>query len=149
MPAALMFWAASLFFESLGRPHLPLYIVLAGIAAKITLNLVLISGVGLTEPMGALGAAISTSVVRWLMLIAILWLVRRFVTAWIGIDWLGAVRGIGGLMPVGVPVAFATLFEAGGFLTLAGIAGALGAEPRTHVRRHRHIRPTELPRTDA
>ena len=144
-----MFWAASLFFESLGRPHLPLYIVLAGIAAKITLNLVLISGVGLTEPMGALGAAISTSVVRWLMLIAILWLVRRFVTAWIGIDWLGAVRGIGGLMPVGVPVAFATLFEAGGFLTLAGIAGALGAEPRTHVRRHRHIRPTELPRTDA
>jgi multidrug resistance protein, MATE family len=129
MPALLMFWAVSLFFESLGRPRVPLTIVLAAVAAKVLLNLVLVSGVADIVPsLGALGAAISTSIVRWLMLAAILWLASREVIAWAEIDWRHGLGRVGTLMKVGVPVAFATLFETGAFLTLAGFAGALGAE---------------------
>jgi multidrug resistance protein, MATE family len=129
MPAVLMFWAVSLFFESLGRPRIPLTIVLAAVAAKVLLNLVLVSGIGDIVPsLGALGAAISTSIVRWLMLAAILWLVTREVIAWPEIEWRHGFGRVGTLLTVGVPVAFATLFETGAFLTLAGFAGVLGAE---------------------
>jgi MATE family multidrug resistance protein len=128
MPALLMFQAASLYLEALGKPRIPLYIVASANLLKILLNLALIDGVpGVVEPLGAVGASIGTSIVRWLMLGAILLAALGPGIGRSAIGFRGFWRRIGRLLAVGCPVALATLFEVGGFLTFAGFAGALGA----------------------
>ncbi|MBM3596732.1 MAG: MATE family efflux transporter [Alphaproteobacteria bacterium] len=129
MPAVLMFWSACLYLESFGRPKLPLAIIIAALGVKIVLNLILIQGVtDLIAPLGALGAAISTSIVRWLMLVAILAAAASQELGWIPLGRAEIRRRVLTLMQVGAPVACAIVFEVGGFLTLASFAGMLGAE---------------------
>jgi MATE family multidrug resistance protein len=127
MPAVLMQQAGSLYFEALGRPRIPLYVVTGGVLLKIALNLALVPS------LGAQGAAIGTVAVRWAMLAALL--AAAFRPPFAGWDLVRVdLRGSAGwlrlvqLMRVGLPVASATLFESTGFLTLAGFAGTLGAE---------------------
>lgn len=71
MPAMLGYVATSLFLEGLGRPRASAIVILLGNLLNIPLNQMLIHG-GLGVPaLGAAGAALATTMVRWTMLAAI------------------------------------------------------------------------------
>jgi MATE family multidrug resistance protein len=72
MPAMLGFVATSLFLEGLGRPGVSAVVIVLGNLLNVPLNQLLIHGGFGLPAMGAAGAVLATTVVRWAMLAAIL-----------------------------------------------------------------------------
>lgn len=125
----LIFQAMALFMEASGRARVPMVVVGFANVMNLLLTGALVLGVpGLTEPLGPLGAAIGWSAVRWLMAAIIL---LFYFAASPSASFQSHRFGCGhlsGLLMVGAPVALATGFEVGAFLTLAGMAGSLGPD---------------------
>ncbi len=130
MPAMLGYVATTLFLEGIGRPQVGVAVILIGNLLNVPLNWLLIYG-GLGIPaMGAAGAALATSCVRWLMLLAI-----------VGYALFAAkVRACGStngtlpdwhlqrrLLRLGIPFAVSQGLETSAFQSLTLLCGWLGA----------------------
>lgn len=126
----LLFVAAKHYLDGLGRTVPASVITLAGLVSNIILNKILIFGMGEIPPMGLAGAAWATSIVRLLMLVAILMYVfvdkeslnyrkelirRKFSGRYFRKIWV-----------MGIPIGFQFFFEVAAFSFAAIMAGWLG-----------------------
>ncbi|MBL9214812.1 MAG: MATE family efflux transporter [Opitutaceae bacterium] len=129
---ALVFQAQRQFAESLGRPWVPMGIMLADVALNAALNWVLVFGHLGVPPLGLVGSGVATLAARSAAVAAIaLWLRRS--------PGFAAVRAaprpgwerarFGALLKLGVPAAGMLLFEGGAFAAAALMMGWLGAVP--------------------
>jgi len=130
MPAALFYIATVFFLEALHRPLPGMLAMLGANILNAGLNWVFIYGHWGAPAMGAEGAALATTVVRWLMFGAVaVYVLRRLHPATYGVtgpmpDWAGVGRR---LRRIGYPLALSHGMEAGAFSTLILFAGLLGA----------------------
>ena len=79
MPAILLYVATSFFLEGIGRPVPGMVIIIGANVLNVILNWLLIFGHGGFPALGAEGAAIASSIVRWCMFAAAALYVLRFV----------------------------------------------------------------------
>ena len=128
---ALVFQVFRQFAEALGRPWVPMLIMLAGVALNVVLNWILIYGNLGAPALGLAGAGWATLVSRIAPLVAVVVWVRRdalFQKAWPR-EWLSgfAAARFREMLRVGVPAAVMLMFEVGAFMTAALMMGWLGA----------------------
>jgi MATE family multidrug resistance protein len=128
---ALVFQVFRQFAEALGRPWMPMLIMLGGVALNIVLNWVLINGHLGAPALGLEGAGWATLVSRVTVLVVIYAWLRRaavFRPAWPA-AWWGGLSGarFREMLHIGVPAAVMLLFETGAFMTAALMMGRLGA----------------------
>lgn len=130
MPALYLYVATTFFLEGIGRPLPGMTVMLGANLANVALNWVFIYGHWGAPAMGAEGAALATTVVRWLMFAALGGYVliavdgRRF-----GIRGpIAGARRLGRRMRrLGYPLAIAHTMETSAFASLTLFAGLLGA----------------------
>lgn len=135
---AMIFQVLRQFAEAMGRPWLPMMIMLAGVGLNVLLNWVLIWGHWGVPALGLAGAGWATMIARVAGTVALYLWVRGhtdFSGAW---PFRGARAGwFAGLSRerfrtmarIGVPAAGMLLFEAGAFSAAAVMVGWLGAVP--------------------
>ena len=128
---SLAYLALRQFAESMGRPWVPVLIVLGGVALNVVLNWVLIYGHLGMPRMGLTGSGISTLISRTLGSLAIF--------AWLRLDpavrgawprrWLAPVSRdrLRRMLSVGLPASGCLLFEVGAFASATVMMGWLGA----------------------
>ncbi len=128
---ALLFQVFRQFAESLGRPWVPMVIMLGAVVLNVFLNWVLIYGHLGAPALGLVGAGWATLLSR----LASLWVVyawmRRapeFRRVWPA-AWFGGLRWarVAEMLHIGVPAAVMLLFESGAFMAAALLMGLLGA----------------------
>ena len=137
MPAVLLFAATTMFLEAIGRPIPGMVFMLVANLLNAGFNWVLIYGHLGAPEMGAEGAALATSIARWVGAAGIV----AWVYATLGVARLGVRPGrlrLGArrrrrtrragrrLLAVGIPIGLAHGFEAGAFASLTVFAGWLG-----------------------
>ena len=127
----LVFQVFRQFAEALGRPWVPMFIMLAAVALNIGLNWIFIYGNLGAPALGLTGAGWATLASRIAALVAIiLWLRkaeafrRVFPDTWITGLQLAHIRE---MLRIGVPAAVMLFFEVGGFMVAAVMMGWLGA----------------------
>ena len=130
MPAILLYVATSFFLEGIGRPVPGMVIIIGANVLNVILNWLLIFGHGGFPALGAEGAAIASSIVRWCMFAAAALYVLRFVhrrrfgiTATADRSERLGVR----MRRIGLPMSIAHGLEASAFAVMTLIAGLLGA----------------------
>ena len=129
----LAYLALRQFAESMGRPWVPVLIMMLGILLNILLNWVFIYGHWGAPRLGLTGSGISTLISRTLAPIAIyVWLSRdpAMREAWpkhwfAPLSWDRAKR----MFEIGLPTAGCLLFETGAFASATVMMGWLGAAP--------------------
>ena len=137
MPAVLLFAATTMFLESIGRPLPGMVFMLVSNVLNVALNWLFIYGHLGAPEMGAEGAALATTIARWVGAGGLF----VWVYATLGASRLGARPGrltLGRnrrrrahragrrLLAVGIPIGLAHGFEAGAFASLTIFAGWLG-----------------------
>jgi len=127
----LVFQVFRQFAEALGRPWMPMFIMLASVALNVLLNWILIYGNLGAPAMGLAGAGWATLASRIVALVVIiLWLRKAaafrhvFPDTWIAGLQLARFRE---MLHMGVPAAVMLFFEVGGFMVAAVMMGWLGA----------------------
>lgn len=136
----LLFQCLRQFAEALGRPWVPMAMMLAGVAFNILLNWVLIYGNLGAPALGLTGAGWATLTARIAGVAAIyFWLTKavEFRAAWpygAGRAARGWLQGLArarfvAMARIGVPAAAMLMFEAGAFSMSAIMMGWLGAVP--------------------
>lgn len=131
MPPLLMHLATALFLDGISRPRANMVVTLAGNAANLLLNWLLIFDHAGWSGMGAQGAALATSLTRWLMFAAmagfVFWMPdrRRF---GVGESLRYPLDFARKFVRIGVPLGLAHGLESGAFTTLILFAGLLGAK---------------------
>jgi MATE family multidrug resistance protein len=132
LPALAMWVATSFFLEGLSRPLPTMILTLLAVLANAGLNVIFIHGALGAPEMGAEGAALATSIIRWAMFGALLLYVLKLRDR--------AALGIGGalvnfrrtarkLRRIGIPMGVARGLEAAAFSALTMLAGLLGTVP--------------------
>ncbi|MDX1711299.1 MAG: MATE family efflux transporter [Rhodovibrionaceae bacterium] len=132
MPAILMFIATSFFLEGINRPRAGMVIALLANLPNAALNWVLIYGNLGLPAMGADGAALATTITRWIMLFALVGYALNMngATAYGVRRWIGGTVGrLGALLRIGVPLSLAVSSESAAFALIATFAGRLGETP--------------------
>lgn len=129
----LLFQAERQFAEALGRPWLPLTIMLGSVGLNVLLNWILIYGRLGAPPLGLTGAGWATLLARVVSVIALrLWL-RSHAECRPAMAGLRAARiGRGRMkemLALGLPMGAALFFEGGAFSGAAVLAGWLGTVP--------------------
>ena len=133
LPAALLFRAFHALNTAISRPHIVMYINLAGVALKVPLNGLFIHGfapIGL-DPMGGAGCGVATSIVAWASaLLAVAWLaLDRAYAPFALLRWCRPERHrMGELLRLGVPIGASYLVEITSFTFMALFLARLGAE---------------------
>ncbi|MDF3057930.1 MAG: multidrug transporter [Rariglobus sp.] len=127
----LVFQVFRQFAEALGRPWVPMLIMLGGVALNVVLNWILIYGHLGAPVLGLAGAGWATLVSRVLVLVVIVGWLRRsgaFRDAWPE-TWVGNLQAarFREMVRIGVPAAVMLLFEVGAFMMAALMMGWLGA----------------------
>lgn len=130
---ALMFQAFRQFSESLGRPWLPMGIMLFGVLLNAALNWVLIYGNLGAPALGLAGAGWSTLTARCADLL-LLWLFLRKSSVmrenWPERWWHALEKKrLRELLGIGVPASGQLVFEVGAFTVAAWMMGRLGTVP--------------------
>jgi len=131
--AVLLYLAMRQFAEAMGRPWVPMFIMLAGVGLNAFLNWILIFGHLGAPPLGLTGAGISTLVSRTLgTLVLFAWL--RFdptLRAALPTRWLAplSMTRLREMLHLGLPASGMLLFESGAFAGAAIMMGWLGAVP--------------------
>jgi MATE family multidrug resistance protein len=129
MPAMLMFAATTFFLEGIGRSTPGMVVMAIANLVNFGLNYAL-----MFEPwqMGAAGAALATSITRWVMFLAL----AAYVLAMRHRDHYGVAAPMAGHWPLerklwrlGWPIAVSFGLEHGAFFAAATFAGWLGAVP--------------------
>ena len=123
-----MWVATSFFLEGLSRPLPVMLLMVAAVIGNAGLNMIFIHGHLGAPEMGAEGAAMATSITRWIMFAALtLYVLRLGAREALGIG--GAVRGFrqtaGKLLRIGIPMGAARGMEAAAFSALTMFAGML------------------------
>lgn len=129
---ALFFQVQRQFAESLGRPWVPMGIMLADIALNAFLNWVFVFGHLGFPALGLVGSGWATLLARFAAVAALgLWLNRSPTFAPVrAAPWAGWERGrFAALLRLGVPAAGMLLFEGGAFVATALMMGWLGTVP--------------------
>lgn len=131
MPGMLLYIATGYLLEGIGRPRAGMIIMLAANVVNVFANGVFALGWwGLVDPMGAEGAVMTTSAIRWGIFLAILAVVLsmrdRDVYGVTGarMPFLPIARR---LWKIGAPVAVTGACENGAYAALAQMAGLIGA----------------------
>ncbi|MBI1238252.1 MAG: MATE family efflux transporter [Alphaproteobacteria bacterium] len=131
--AMLPYICTGYFLEGIGRPHVGMTIMLVLNALNILLDAIFAVGWGgFVEPMGAVGAVMTTSALRWLGLAAaVLYVVLRVDLAQYGLtsgSFLADARRLGPrLRRLGAPMAASQALESGAYATIVFLAGMIGA----------------------
>jgi len=127
---ALAFQALRQFAESLGRPWLPMGIMMGGVLLNVGLNWILIYGRCGAPALGLAGAGVATLTARCVDLL-VLWLCLRtheplrpcWPAHWWGrLEWARVQE----LLRIGVPAAGQLVFEVGAFTVAAWMMGRIG-----------------------
>ena len=137
MPAVLVFAATTMFLEAIGRPLPGMAFMLLANVLNAGLNWIFIYGHLGAPEMGAEGAALATSIARWIGAVGIvIWIYATLGASRLGArpgrPWLGPVRRRRArragrrLLSVGIPIGVAHGLEAGAFASLTVFAGWLG-----------------------
>ncbi|NKC13489.1 MAG: MATE family efflux transporter [Gammaproteobacteria bacterium] len=132
LPAVLGFAATSFFLESLGRPLPGVAIILAANILNAFLNWLLIYGQWGFAASGADGAAIATTVVRWLSLIALcVYIYWRLPQQRFGLTGINPQAGKlrRRIWRFGIPMGLAHMLESAAFATMTIFAGWMGTIP--------------------
>ena len=130
LPGMLLYVATSFFLEGIARPVPGMVIMIGANILNIVLNWFLIFGHGGLPALGAEGAAIATSIVRWCMFAAAALYVLRFVNRRrFGITAASdrAERLGPRMRRFGLPMGIAHGVESSAFSAITLIAGLLGA----------------------
>ena len=130
LPAMLLYVATSFFLEGIGRPVPGMVIIIGANVVNVALNWLLVFGHGGFPALGAEGAAIATTIVRWCMFAAAAFYVLRFVNRRrFGITAPGdpAARLGPRMRRIGLPMGIAHGMESGAFASMTLMAGVLGA----------------------
>ena len=130
LPAILLYVATSFFLEGIGRPVPGMVIIIGANVLNVGLNWLLIVGHGGLPALGAEGAAIATSIVRWCMFAAAALYVLRYVNRRrFGITAASdPAQRLGPRMRrIGLPMGIAHGLEASAFAVMTLFAGLLGA----------------------
>lgn len=128
MPAVLIFVTCSFFLEGLSRPLPGMLIMLAANVLNFGLNWLLIYGNAGFEAMGADGAALATTLARWMTAVAALvyiwWILDR---DRYGLRGTRASTDVGRRMRrLGYPMGLAMFVEVAAFMAMTQMAGFLG-----------------------
>ena len=128
-PPMAMWVATSFFLEGLSRPLPVMLLMMAAVIGNAGLNAIFIYGNLGAPEMGAEGAAMATSITRWIMFaILALYVLRLSDREALGIG--GAIRDFrrtaGKLLRIGIPMGAARGMEAAAFSALTMFAGLLG-----------------------
>jgi MATE family multidrug resistance protein len=129
---ALFFQVQRQFAESLGRPWVPMGIMIADVALNALLNWVFVFGHLGFPAMGLVGSGMATLVARIVAVIALGWWLKTSPTFAVvrNAPWAGWERHrFVGLLKLGVPAASMFLFEGGAFAMVALMMGWLGTVP--------------------
>ena len=132
MPAMLMYIATTFFLEGIGRPKAGMLVALSANLLNAALNWVLIYGHLGAPELGAAGAALATSITRWVMLAALVGYVltmaegTRYGVRAVASSRLSVVRKV---FRIGAPLSVAIGLETACFSTVAIFAGRLGEVP--------------------
>jgi len=129
---ALFFQVQRQFAESLGRPWVPMGIMLADVALNACLNWVFVFGNLGCPALGLVGSGWATLLARFAAVVALgLWLKSSPTFAPVrSAPWTGWERGrFAALLKLGVPAAGMLLFEGGAFVATALMMGWLGTVP--------------------
>ena len=132
MPGLMLYMATTSFLEGITRPRAAMLVSLAANLVNLALAWALVFGHGGLPALGAAGAALATSITRWLMFLVLAGYVllmrdgERF-----GIrEPLGGYYHLAGhLLFLGLPVALSVGFETTAFSGATVIAGWLGETP--------------------
>lgn len=130
--AALFFQVQRQFAESLGRPWVPMSIMIADIALNAWLNWIFVFGHFGFPPLGLVGSGWATLIARIAAVGVLAWWLRRSPTFAVvrAAPWLGWERGrFQQLLKLGVPASGMLLFEGGAFTATALMMGWLGTVP--------------------
>ena len=129
LPGLLLFQATSFFLEGIRKPAVGLAVMIGANLLNLPLNWLLIGGHWGLPAMGAEGAALATSIVRWLMALAMI----AFVLTMAQRRAYGVTAPLTGLrarqrrfLALGLPVAAAQGLETAAFQVLIVFAGWLG-----------------------
>ncbi len=129
---ALIFQVQRQFSESLGRPWVPMGIILGDVALNVFLNWVLVFGHLGMPALGLVGSGWATLCARLVAVAVIAWWLRRsrhFATVRAA-PWTGWERTrFVALLRLGGPAGLMLLFEAGAFAAAALMMGWLGTVP--------------------
>ena len=129
----LAYLALRQFAESMGRPWVPMLVILGGVALNVGLNWVFIYGNLGAPRLGLAGAGISTLISRILG--------SAVIFTWLRLDpamraawprrWFAPISGerLRRMLRVGLPVSGSLLFESGAFGAATIMMGWLGAVP--------------------
>jgi MATE family multidrug resistance protein len=128
---SLAFLALRQFAESMGRPWVPVLIILGGVLLNIVLNWVFIYGHLGMPRLGLTGAGIATLIARTLgsaLIFAWLHMDPKMASAWPR-HWFAPVsRGrLRRMLSIGLPTSGSLLFEGGAFASATVMMGWLGA----------------------
>lgn len=130
LPAMLLFSTSTFFLEGINRPLPGMFVMLAANLLNAALNWVFISGHLGAPALGAEGAALATTLVRWFMFAAI----AGYVLTRLDREQYGLIvqrspaRGLGKrLRRIGYPMGLAHGLEASAFSTMTLFAGLRGA----------------------
>lgn len=130
---ALLFQVFRQFAESLGRPGMPMIIMLAGVALNVVLNWILIYGKLGAPAWGLTGAGWATLIARILIFVVlVVWLARDdAIREYWPKHWSLRVQAfrVREMMHIGIPASGQLLFESGAFSAAAIMIGWLGAVP--------------------
>lgn len=130
MPGLMLFAACNFFLEGIRRPWAGTVIMLTGNIINFLIASPLATGGFGLPPMGATGAALATSLTRWLMFGAILVYIRRLPDRaqygiGTGVRWRPG--DLKRLLWLGLPLGFAIAQESSCFASMIVMAGWLGA----------------------
>ncbi len=129
---ALVFQVQRQFAESMGRPWVPMAIILGDVALNAFLNWVLVFGHLGAPALGLVGSGWATLLARSLAVAAIGWWLRRSrdFAAVRAAPWAGwERRRFGALLRLGGPAGTMLFFEAGAFSAATLMMGWLGTVP--------------------
>lgn len=127
----LVFQVFRQFAEALGRPWVPMFIMLASVALNVVLNCIFIYGKLGAPALGLAGAGWATLASRVAALVVIVaWLRKAPAFRHVFPDtWMAGLKltHIREMLRIGVPAAVMLFFEVGGFMVAAVMMGWLGA----------------------
>ena len=130
VPGIALFQVYRFFWEGLGITLPTMALSLAALTLNIPLNALFIYGYGPIEGMGAVGCGVATAIVMWSMLLGA-WLYVRYAQKTQQYQRPGLVKptwheGIKPILWLGIPMAFALLFEVGMFSFIVLFIAPLG-----------------------
>jgi|CXWL01.1.fsa_nt_gi MATE family multidrug resistance protein len=131
MPPMLLYIASSYFLEAIKRPMVGMTIMLVANVVNIFADSIVVLGwFGWVEPMGAVGAMMTTSAIRWLCLCAALgYIFTMDGAAAYGVHapLAEARTKVWRILALGTPISVALGLETAAISSLAFMAGHLGA----------------------